>query len=345
VLLGPGTVSPATGVQHLWIGQGNPAGSANSVAAAAAAAAVAASAAADSDRRRSSRYAHLLQMLERAANMPLTPPASPRRAAAEATAAAAAAAAAGGEGGINPEQYHDKNQRGARGVCGCLFSRGLARSRLFEVKEVELGHIYGRCNGRSKTAWQAGSLRPPKLHESRPEGYNWSPTSNQHSAADATANPAPGFNHAGSVETAGSGGACSGGTRRPLHFSKSPARAATAAAGVPGSRGGAGGVSRWEVPRLPVQYLKPVPTSGEYCFKSPVWAATKFRPVILREAYRQVRAKSSSALRLDVRFTVSRHSTMSSARTLSSGCMSACLDGRLLERSWPAHAPGCAHLY
>jgi hypothetical protein len=155
--------------------------------------------------------------------------------------------------------------------------------------------MYGRCNGRTKTAWQAGSLKPPELHESRPEGYNWSPTSSNFSAVDAAGYPAPGFNQAGSVETAGSVGTCSGCTRRPLQLSKSPARATTAAAaaavGVTGSsRGGAGGVSRWDVPRLPVQYLKPVPTSGEYCFKSPAWAATNFRPVILREAFRQVGA-------------------------------------------------------
>lgn len=77
---------------------------------------------------------------------------------------------------------------------------------------------------------------------------------------------------------------------RPQGFDWSPnpadpaAAAAAAAVGGPG----VGPVDREAIPRLPVQYKKPLPSKGDYCFKSPAWSATKFKPVVLKQPYRQV---------------------------------------------------------
>lgn len=261
-------------------------------------------------------FSGLLQQLQQAAELPLTPPASPTRpilehaaTSAQGTAGAAAAAAAGTAGG-QPDWCRDTRQRPARNVCGCLLSKGLVRSRLFEAKEVKLGHVYGRCNGRAAVAWRhLGYSIHPDLHKHRPQGFDWSPTGPLHDAAAAAvtaaagggassggggSSGAPGHGSAAAAagQAGGSGGSRNGSggglVRRPLLLSSSSPATGPAGAQNGGSSGPGG---RLRVPRLPVQFLKQLPAPGEYCFKSPAWAAIKFKPAILRDPYRQVRAR------------------------------------------------------
>jgi hypothetical protein len=157
----------------------------------------------------------------------------------------------------------DCNLPPARDVCGHLLDHGLTSSKLFQVREVQLGHVYGRFNGRMQTAFIPGSLMDDEVRAGTQQGFNWSPDPHR---------SGPG---------SGSGPAAS-----PQGVQAGAAAAAGMAGGSSSSSGGGG--SSGGVPRLPVQFKKALPSSGDYCFKSPVWTAARFRPAVLRQPYRQV---------------------------------------------------------
>lgn len=145
----------------------------------------------------------------------------------------------------------DRRQRPARNVCGHLVHTGLTNSKQFEVQEVQLGHVYGPYNNRTTTAFIQGSLMDPEVFSGLPQGFNWAPNPG--------GGQVPGF-------TVGQSYAGHG-----------------ASAGY-----GMGGSSRVGAGRLPVQFMKPIPATGDYCFKTPLWTAAKFKPAILKQPYRQV---------------------------------------------------------
>jgi hypothetical protein len=236
--------------------------------------------------------AEWLQRLRQAAAMRPTAPGSSQQ-----------PAAAGGGRSSEPAFMQDRNLPKGRDVCGHLLHFGLSTSKLFDVREVQLGHVYGRLNGRMQTAFIPGSLIDSEVQSGKPEGFNWSPNP----AGSGPAGPGPGFGAAGPyVNPAAGGGASaafgvaggsSSGARGSGGASSSNSSGARGSLGAGSSSGGAGvsggssgmaGVSSDGVPRLPVQFHKPLPASGDYCFKSPVWAAARFKPAVLRQPYRQV---------------------------------------------------------